>query len=179
MRPPTAAPGVRWAVPQVTAALQFTRQRLDVCAGVWCQPLGLSHCWVLWPVPGGFSCLPCFSWSMKLSFSFSDDETLVPLWKPALNGCPVWVGLGLVSLFLGCLDINSSVKGARFVRFCDSFNIPLITFVDVPGFLPGESLMEVGQERWFCPVRRPLYLEVLLYSSLRICDVAILWVSGG
>lgn len=39
--------------------------------------------------------------------------------------------------FLGCLDINSSVKGARFVRFCDAFNIPIITFVDVPGFLPG------------------------------------------
>ena len=85
----------------------------------------------------------------------------------------------VVSLFLGCLDINSSVKGARFVRFCDSFNIPLITFVDVPGFLPGESLTEVGQERWFCPVRCPLYLEILLHSSLRICDVAIFWVSGG
>ena len=37
----------------------------------------------------------------------------------------------------GCLDINASVKGARFVRFCDAFNIPIITFVDVPGFLPG------------------------------------------
>jgi propionyl-CoA carboxylase beta chain len=37
----------------------------------------------------------------------------------------------------GCLDINSSVKAARFVRFCDAFNIPLITLVDVPGFLPG------------------------------------------
>lgn len=37
----------------------------------------------------------------------------------------------------GCLDINSSIKGARFVRFCDAFNIPIITFVDVPGFLPG------------------------------------------
>ncbi|XP_063717224.1 propionyl-CoA carboxylase beta chain, mitochondrial-like [Symsagittifera roscoffensis] len=37
----------------------------------------------------------------------------------------------------GCLDIDASVKGARFVRFCDAFNIPLITFVDVPGFLPG------------------------------------------
>ena len=37
----------------------------------------------------------------------------------------------------GVLDINSSVKAARFVRFCDAFNIPLITFVDVPGFLPG------------------------------------------
>jgi propionyl-CoA carboxylase beta chain len=39
----------------------------------------------------------------------------------------------------GVLDINSSVKGARFVRFCDAFNIPLITFVDVPGFLPGTT----------------------------------------
>ncbi|XP_054168571.1 propionyl-CoA carboxylase beta chain, mitochondrial-like [Oppia nitens] len=39
----------------------------------------------------------------------------------------------------GCLDINSSVKGARFVRFCDAFNIPIITFVDVPGFLPGTA----------------------------------------
>jgi len=39
----------------------------------------------------------------------------------------------------GCLDINSSTKAARFVRFCDAFNIPLVTFVDVPGFLPGTS----------------------------------------
>lgn len=39
----------------------------------------------------------------------------------------------------GCLDIESSVKGARFVRFCDAFNIPLLTFVDVPGFLPGTA----------------------------------------
>src|SRR3954452_2662569 len=37
----------------------------------------------------------------------------------------------------GCLDIKASVKAARFVRFCDCFNIPLVTFVDVPGFLPG------------------------------------------
>jgi len=37
----------------------------------------------------------------------------------------------------GCLDIDASIKGARFVRFCDCFNLPLITFVDVPGFLPG------------------------------------------
>ena len=41
----------------------------------------------------------------------------------------------------GCLDINASIKAARFVRFCDAFNIPLVTFVDVPGFLPG-----TGQE---------------------------------
>nr|CAB3264689.1 propionyl-CoA carboxylase beta chain, mitochondrial [Phallusia mammillata] len=39
----------------------------------------------------------------------------------------------------GCLDINASVKGARFVRFCDCFNIPLVTLVDVPGFLPGTA----------------------------------------
>merc|ERR550514_1850397 len=39
----------------------------------------------------------------------------------------------------GCLDINASVKAARFVRFCDSFNIPIVTFTDVPGFLPGTA----------------------------------------
>src|SRR5678816_1850014 len=37
----------------------------------------------------------------------------------------------------GVLDINASLKGARFIRFCDAFNIPLVTFEDVPGFLPG------------------------------------------
>merc|ERR1711892_693660 len=42
---------------------------------------------------------------------------------------------------MGCLDINASIEGARFVRFCDCFNIPLITFEDVPDFLPG-----TGQE---------------------------------
>ncbi len=41
----------------------------------------------------------------------------------------------------GCLDIDASTKGARFVRFCDAFNLPLVTFEDVPGFLPG-----TGQE---------------------------------
>jgi propionyl-CoA carboxylase beta chain len=45
------------------------------------------------------------------------------------------------TVLAGVLDINASIKGARFVRFCDAFNIPLVTFVDVPGFLPG-----VGQE---------------------------------
>jgi propionyl-CoA carboxylase beta chain len=39
----------------------------------------------------------------------------------------------------GCLDIGASNKAARFVRFCDAFNIPLVTFVDVPGFLPGSG----------------------------------------
>jgi propionyl-CoA carboxylase beta chain len=44
----------------------------------------------------------------------------------------------------GCLDINASMKGARFIRFCDAFNIPLISFVDVPGFLPGVSQEHSG-----------------------------------
>jgi len=47
----------------------------------------------------------------------------------------------------GCLDINASVKAARFVRFCDAFNIPVVTFVDVPGFLPGTSQEHGGIQR--------------------------------
>ena len=44
----------------------------------------------------------------------------------------------------GIIDINASVKGARFVRFCDAFNIPLVSFVDVPGFMPGPQQEEGG-----------------------------------
>ena len=44
----------------------------------------------------------------------------------------------------GCLDIKASEKGARFIRFCDAFNIPIITFVDVPGFLPGTDQEHAG-----------------------------------
>jgi propionyl-CoA carboxylase beta chain len=54
-----------------------------------------------------------------------------------LDGRPVGVVANQPAVLAGTLDIDSSVKGARFVRFCDSFNIPIITFVDVPGFLPG------------------------------------------
>jgi len=54
-----------------------------------------------------------------------------------LNGRPVGMVANQPAFLAGCLDINASVKGARFVRFCDAFNIPLITFEDVPGFLPG------------------------------------------
>ncbi len=43
------------------------------------------------------------------------------------------------NILAGCLDIDASLKGGRFVRFCDCFNIPLLTFVDVPGFLPGTA----------------------------------------
>src|SRR6202163_2830434 len=58
-----------------------------------------------------------------------------------MNGRSVGIVANQPAFLAGCLDINASVKGARFVRFCDCFNIPLITFVDVPGFLPG-----TGQE---------------------------------
>jgi propionyl-CoA carboxylase beta chain len=54
-----------------------------------------------------------------------------------MNGRPVGIVANQPSVLAGVLDINSSIKGARFVRFCDCFNIPLVTFVDVPGFLPG------------------------------------------
>ncbi len=54
-----------------------------------------------------------------------------------LDGRSVGVVANQPAHLAGCLDINSSVKGARFVRFCDAFNIPIITFEDVPGFLPG------------------------------------------
>ncbi|KON29732.1 methylmalonyl-CoA carboxyltransferase [miscellaneous Crenarchaeota group-15 archaeon DG-45] len=67
-----------------------------------------------------------------------------PLWAPnivvgfaRLNGRAVGVVANQPSYYAGALDINSSVKGGRFVRFCDAFNIPVVTFVDVPGFMPG------------------------------------------
>jgi propionyl-CoA carboxylase beta chain len=56
-----------------------------------------------------------------------------------LGGRPVGVVANQPAVLAGCLDIDASVKGARFVRFCDAFNIPLITLVDVPGFLPGTA----------------------------------------
>lgn len=54
-----------------------------------------------------------------------------------LDGRTVGIVANQPAYLAGCLDINSSTKGARFVRFCDAFNIPIITFEDVPGFLPG------------------------------------------
>ncbi|MCX6235493.1 MAG: acyl-CoA carboxylase subunit beta [Bacteroidetes bacterium] len=56
-----------------------------------------------------------------------------------LGGRPVGIVANQPDVLAGVLDINSAVKAARFVRFCDAFNIPLITFVDVPGFLPGTA----------------------------------------
>ncbi len=54
-----------------------------------------------------------------------------------LGGKPVGIVANQPSVLAGVLDIDSSIKGARFVRFCDAFNIPLVVFEDVPGFLPG------------------------------------------
>jgi len=56
-----------------------------------------------------------------------------------LGGRPVGVVANQPAHLAGCLDISASLKAARFVRFCDCFNIPLVTFVDVPGFLPGTA----------------------------------------
>jgi propionyl-CoA carboxylase beta chain len=60
-----------------------------------------------------------------------------------IDGRTVGIVANQPSVLAGVLDIDASIKGARFVRFCDCFNIPLITFVDVPGFLPGVS-QELG-----------------------------------
>ena len=54
-----------------------------------------------------------------------------------LNGRPVGVVANQPAVLAGALDVDASVKAARFVRFCDAFNVPLLTFVDVPGWLPG------------------------------------------
>jgi propionyl-CoA carboxylase beta chain len=54
-----------------------------------------------------------------------------------IDGMPVGVIANQPKFMAGVLDINASIKGARFVRFCDAFNIPLIIYEDVPGFMPG------------------------------------------
>jgi propionyl-CoA carboxylase beta chain len=56
-----------------------------------------------------------------------------------LEGSTVGIVANQPMVLAGCLDIASATKGARFVRFCDCFNIPIVTFVDVPGFLPGTA----------------------------------------
>ena len=56
-----------------------------------------------------------------------------------MEGQTVGIVANQPMVLAGCLDIKSSIKGARFVRFCDAFNIPIVTLVDVPGFMPGTS----------------------------------------
>ncbi len=71
---------------------------------------------------------------------------LQPAWAPniivgfaRLGGRSVGVVAQQPAVLAGALDIDASIKAARFVRTCDAFNVPLVTFVDVPGFLPGVS----------------------------------------
>jgi len=61
-----------------------------------------------------------------------------------LGGKAVGIVANQPSILAGVLDVDASIKAARFVRFCDAFNIPLITFEDVPGFLPGTSQEHLG-----------------------------------
>jgi acetyl-CoA carboxylase carboxyltransferase component len=75
---------------------------------------------------------------------YGDFLEIAPLYAPNIicgfgrvNGRSVGIVGNQPSVLAGVLDTRSSVKAARFVRFCDAFNIPLVTFVDVPGFLPG------------------------------------------
>jgi propionyl-CoA carboxylase beta chain len=56
-----------------------------------------------------------------------------------MGGHSIGIVANQPAVLAGVLDINASLKAARFVRFCDAFNVPLVTFVDVPGFLPGTS----------------------------------------
>ena len=56
-----------------------------------------------------------------------------------MEGATIGIVANQPMVLAGCLDIDSASKAARFVRFCDCFNIPIVTFVDVPGFLPGTA----------------------------------------
>ena len=72
-----------------------------------------------------------------------------------LDGQTIGVVANQPMVLAGCLDIDSSRKAARFVRFCDAFNIPILTLVDVPGFMPGttfknmEELLSMGLKLLF------------------------------
>jgi acetyl-CoA carboxylase carboxyltransferase component len=83
-----------------------------------------------------------------------DILELRPMWAPQLvtaltsvGGMPIGVVANQPRSLAGTLDIPASQKGARFVRFCDAFNIPLLTLVDTPGFLPGKDLEWRGMIR--------------------------------
>ncbi len=71
-----------------------------------------------------FECSPLYAMNMITGFG-------------RIGGSTVGILANQPKVMAGCLDINASDKAARFISFCDSFNIPLVTFVDVPGFLPG------------------------------------------
>ena len=125
-----------------------------------------------------------------------------PLWATnlivgfaRLGGRPVGVVGNQPESMAGCLDIDSSTKGARFVRFCDCFNIPLVTFVDVPGFLPGSKQEYGGIIRQgakllyaFCEATVPRFTVItrkayggaydVMNSKHIRCDVNFAWPSA-
>jgi acetyl-CoA carboxylase carboxyltransferase component len=77
---------------------------------------------------------------------YGDFFEILPFWAQnlmigfaRLNGRAVGIVANNPAYMAGCLDIDASVKGARFVRFCDAFNIPLVVFEEVPGFMPGTA----------------------------------------
>jgi propionyl-CoA carboxylase beta chain len=84
-----------------------------------------------------------------------------------IEGRPVGVVANQPMHFAGCLDIGASEKAARFVRFCDAFNLPVLTFVDVPGFLPG-----TGQE-WEGIIRRGAKL-IYAYAEATVPKVTVI-----
>ena len=84
-----------------------------------------------------------------------------------VEGYPVGVVANQPMHFAGCLDIGASEKAARFVRFCDAFNLPVLTFVDVPGFLPG-----TGQE-WEGIIRRGAKL-IYAYAEATVPKVTVI-----
>ncbi|MEM1008197.1 MAG: acyl-CoA carboxylase subunit beta, partial [Myxococcota bacterium] len=88
---------------------------------------------------------------VKKVIDHADFVEIQPLWGAnliigfgRLGGQVVGIVGNQPAYLAGCLDVDASIKGARFVRFCDAFNIPLITFVDVPGFLPGTAQEYAG-----------------------------------
>jgi propionyl-CoA carboxylase beta chain len=84
-----------------------------------------------------------------------------------VDGSSVGVVANQPMHFAGCLDIDASEKAARFVRTCDAFNIPLLTFVDVPGFLPG-----TGQE-WGGIIRRGAKL-IYAYAEATVPKITVI-----
>jgi propionyl-CoA carboxylase beta chain len=119
------------------------------------QPAPIRPCDDPWDrdVPGLDSVVPLESTSaydmLEVIYGVVDERDffeLMPMYAKniitgfaRMNGRTVGIVGNNPKHAAGCLDINASVKGARFVRFCDAFNIPIITFEDVPGFLPGTA----------------------------------------
>ena len=112
-----------------------------------------------------------------------------------LNGYVVGIVANQPMVLAGALDNEASIKGARFIRFCDSFNIPLITFVDVPGFLPGidqehSGIIRNGSKLLFAyaeatvpkiavAVRKAYGGAYIVMSSKHLgCDINFAWPSS-